>query len=54
MRVLRGETKQYTLRFTVPRGYERLQVIPSARYPAIQYHAGSETWEDDSPHPLHW
>ena len=54
MRVLRGETKQYTLRFIVPRGYERLQVIPSARYPAIQYHAGRETWDDDSPHPLHW
>ncbi|MEO6468907.1 MAG: DUF4012 domain-containing protein [Acidimicrobiia bacterium] len=54
MRVLRGETKQYTLRFTVPKGYERLQVIPSARYPAIRYHAGSETWDDDNPHPLHW
>ncbi len=54
MRVLRGETKQYTLRFTVPKGYEQLEVIPSARYPAIQYHAGSETWNDDAPHPVHW
>ncbi len=54
MRVLRGETKQFTLRFTVPKGYEQLQVIPSARYPAIEYHAGSETWTDDGPHPLRW
>lgn len=54
MRVLRGETKQYTLRFTVPKGYETLEVVPSARYPAIRYHAGPETWDDDGPHPLHW
>ena len=54
MRVLRAETKQFTLRFTVPKGYEQLQVIPSARYPAIEYHAGNETWNDDGPHPLRW
>ena len=45
---------QYTLRFTVPKGDEQLEVIPSARYPAIQYHAGRETWNDDAPHPLNW
>ncbi len=54
MRVLRGETKQFTLRFTLPTGYEHIEVIPSARYPAIQYRAGNEKWDDDAPHRLRW
>ena len=54
VRVFRGETVKYTLRFTVPKGRERLQVIPSARFPAIRYTAGSQHWDDDGPHELHW
>ena len=54
VRVLRGETAKYTLRFTVPKGREHLQVIPSARFPAIQYTAGTQHWDDDGPRSLHW
>ena len=33
MTLLRGEKKDYVLRFTVPTGYERVTIEPSARYP---------------------
>ena len=54
MRLLRGQSADYTLRFTVPRGYENLEVIPSARYPAVQYRAGSQHWDDNGARLLHW
>ena len=54
IQVRRGETKTYTLRFTVPKGFEHLDVIPSARYPAIKYTEGDEEWDDDGPHEVRW
>lgn len=54
VRLLRGQTAKYTLRFTVPKGREHLQVIPSARVPAIRYTAGTRHWDDDGPRSLHW
>ena len=54
IRLLRGTTGTYTLRFTLPRGYEHLDVIPSARYPAIKYTAGTQQWDDDAPRTLNW
>ena len=50
MPLLRGQAGTYTVRFTMPKGYEHLQVVPSARYPAIGYTAGGEKWSDDGPH----
>ena len=41
--LLRGQSGTYTLRFTVPKGYEHLEVVPSARYPAIDYTAGARS-----------
>jgi hypothetical protein len=54
MSLLRGQAGTYTLRFTVPKGYEHLEVVPSARYPAIGYTAGATRWSDDGPHTLSW
>ena len=54
IRLLRGTAGTYTLRFKVPTGYERLDVTPSARYPAIKYTAGKVHWDDDGPRPLNW
>ncbi len=54
IRVLRGSVGTYTLRFTVPTGYEHLDVIPSARYPAIKYTAGTRQWDDDAPRAVNW
>jgi hypothetical protein len=52
--LLRGQAGTYTVRFTVPEGYEHLDVVPSARYPAIGYTAGAATWSDDGPHRVSW
>ncbi|MGZ4712637.1 MAG: DUF4012 domain-containing protein [Acidimicrobiia bacterium] len=54
MALLRGQTGTYTVRFTVPKGYEHLQVVPSGRSPVVTYRAGSHQWEDDGPHDLSW
>ena len=54
MGLLRGASAKYTLRFTVPSGREHLQVIPSARYPAIQYIQGAQHWDDNGPRVLNW
>ena len=54
MSLLRGQAGTYTLRFTLPKGYERLEVVPSARYPAIGYTSGAQRWSDDGPHTVSW
>jgi hypothetical protein len=54
VRLLRGEKKDYVLKFTVPDGYERITVEPSARYPAIVWSADGETWHDDSARTIRW
>lgn len=50
----RGESKTSTVEFTVPANLRGMEVVPSARYPAIRYTAGSSTWDDDAPRPVRW
>jgi hypothetical protein len=52
--VLRGQTGTYTVRFTLPEGHERIQIVPSARYPAVAYTVGSKQFADDGPHRVAW
>ncbi|MBK5287155.1 MAG: DUF4012 domain-containing protein [Acidimicrobiia bacterium] len=52
--LLRGESKTYTVEFTVPADVRGMEVVPSARFPAIHYSAGSHTWDDDGPHSIRW
>ena len=54
MDLLRGEQKQFVLRFQLPGGYEHLTIEPSARYPAITWTAGGQPWMDNSARPLRW
>ncbi len=54
IQLFRGQAGTYTVRFTVPKGYEHLVVVPSARYPAIGYSAGTRKWSDDGPHSVRW
>jgi hypothetical protein len=52
--LLRGEKKDYVLKFIVPAGYAHVTVEPSARYPAVTWTAGRQTWQDDSARTLRW
>jgi hypothetical protein len=52
--LLRGEQKQYVLRFHLPEGYEHLTVEPSARYPEITWTAGGKPWVDDNARTVRW
>jgi hypothetical protein len=52
--VQRGQAPTYTLRFTVPKGVDHIEVVPSARYPAIQYAAGGKKFSDEGPHTISW
>ena len=54
MQLFRGEKKQYVLSFTVPEGYEHVTIEPSARYPAITWTAGGQTWQDNSARTIRW
>jgi hypothetical protein len=54
VRLLRGEQRQYVLRFTLPEGFDRLTVEPSARYPAVGWTDGARTWVDDNSREISW
>jgi hypothetical protein len=54
IQLLRGEQKQYVLKFVVPTGYQHLTVEPSARYPTVTWVAGGKPWHDDAPRTVGW
>jgi hypothetical protein len=54
MRLLRGEQKDFVLRFTVPDGFERVTIEPSARFPAIVWRYRGEVWRDNSARTISW
>jgi hypothetical protein len=53
-RLLRGEKKDYLLKFTVPTGYEHVTIEPSARYPSVTWTADGQTWQDNSARQIRW
>jgi hypothetical protein len=53
-RLLRGEKKDYLLKFTVPSGFEHVTIEPSARYPSVTWTADGETWQDNSARQIRW
>jgi hypothetical protein len=46
IRVLAGEHGSYTVRFTVPEGYDTLRIEPSARTPKVTWTDGTRRFED--------
>jgi hypothetical protein len=42
----RAKSDQLTLTFRVPKGDRRLVIVPSARYPAVQWSTGSKRFDD--------
>ncbi len=54
VRVLRGETRTATVRFTLPPGVSSLRIEPSARVPPIAWSARGQEWSDTAPYHLEW
>lgn len=54
MDVPRGQTGEYTVRFHVPKGYEHLAIVPSARYPTVAYATRGHEWHDSAPRDVTW
>jgi hypothetical protein len=54
IQLLRGEQKQYVLRFRLPEGYGHVTVEPSARYPSVTWTAGAKPWSDEAARTLSW
>lgn len=54
MQLFRGATKDFVLKFTVPKGYEHVTIEPSARYPTVTWSADGQTWQDDSARTIAW
>jgi hypothetical protein len=52
--VPRGGTQDVAVHFTLPGGRGALRVEPSARYPAMTWRAGDQSWSDDSGHLVSW
>jgi hypothetical protein len=46
VQVMAGERRGYTVRFTVPLGYDTLRIEPSARFPTITWTDGPRRFED--------
>lgn len=49
LEVPRGGSRTITFAFDLPEGWDELEVLPSARVPAIEWTAGDETWSDAVP-----
>jgi hypothetical protein len=54
IQLFRGDTKDYTLTFQIPTGYEHVTIEPSARYPAVTWTADGQTWQDNSSRTIRW
>lgn len=50
----RGDEQVMTLRFQLPAGFEAMDVLPTARVPAVQWRSGDLAWSDDSRQRIEW
>ena len=49
-----GETRQVVVTFRLPGRHGRLRIEPSARFPGITWHYGSQGWEDSEAHTANY
>ncbi|MGI8759273.1 MAG: DUF4012 domain-containing protein [Acidimicrobiales bacterium] len=49
-----GDEQVMTLRFELPAGFDAMDVLPSARVPAVQWHSGDMAWSDDHRQRIEW
>ena len=50
----RGQETTITVRFRLPLSERSIEVVPSARVPAIPWEAGTHRWDDDAPKLVSW
>jgi len=50
----RGQRTAATVQFRLPALQRSIQVVPSARVPAIRWEAGPNRWNDDAPKVVSW
>ncbi len=50
----RGSETTTAVRFRLPASQRSIEVVPSARVPAIRWQAGRDRWTDDAPKVLGW
>ena len=48
----RGGSTTVTLGFDLPTSESTIEVLPSARVPAVVWTAGDSTWKDKKPHTV--
>lgn len=52
--VARGEETTVTVQFRLPRSEQSIQVVPSARVPAVRWESGEHRWHDQEPKVVSW
>jgi hypothetical protein len=50
----RGQETTISVRFRLPLSERSIEVVPSARVPAIPWEAGTQRWHDDAPKLVSW
>ena len=50
----RGEETTVTVRFRLPSSERSMEVVPSARVPAVRWESGPDEWRDDVPKVVSW
>lgn len=50
----RGQDTTVTVQFRLPASVRSIEVVPSARVPAIQWQSGRNRWNDDAPKVVSW
>jgi hypothetical protein len=50
--VPKGETLEITVEFDLPTSWTLIDILPSARVPAMEWTAGDATWKDHQPHEV--
>lgn len=54
LRLSRGQETSVTVHFRLPPSERSLQVVPSARVPAVPWESGPHRWHDDRPKVVSW
>lgn len=50
----RGQETTVTVQFRLPGSQTSVEVVPSARVPAVRWQAGESRWNDDAPRVVSW